>query len=142
MPARTAEATWQGTLKEGNGSLKLGSGAFDGPFSFKSRFEDAPMTNPEELLGAAHAGCFTMALGAGLSREGFTVNNIHTTATVTLDKGGTDGFSIQSIDLVTEGSVDGITQEQFAQAAEKTKTECIISRALSAVPMTIKATLV
>lgn len=142
MPARIAEATWQGTLQEGNGALKVGSGAFEGPFTFKSRFEDAPMTNPEELLGAAHAGCFTMALGAGLGRQGFTVNHLHTTATVHLDKGGAGGFSIERIDLVTEGSVEGVSQEEFTAAAEKTKTDCIISKALSAVPMTVQATLV
>lgn len=140
MPARIAEATWEGTLQEGNGSLKVGSGAFEGPFTFKSRFEDAPMTNPEELLGAAHAGCFTMALGARLGREGHNVGRIHTTAHVHLDK-VESGFAITRIDLETEGQVDGITQEQFDAAAEATKEACIVSKALSAVPMSVKATL-
>ncbi len=140
MPARIAEATWEGTLNEGNGSMKVGSGAFDGPFTFKSRFEDAPMTNPEELLGAAHAGCFTMALGARLGRGGFTVKRIHTTAHVHLEK-GESGFAISRIDLVTEGEVEGIDQAAFKEHAEATKDTCIVSKALSAVPMTIQATL-
>ncbi len=140
MPARIAEATWEGTLNEGNGSMKVGSGAFDGPFTFKSRFEDAPMTNPEELLGAAHAGCFTMALGARLGRGGFNVKRIHTTAHVHLEK-GESGFAISRIDLVTEGEVDGIDAAAFKEHAEATKDGCIVSKALSAVPMTIQATL-
>ncbi len=140
MPARIAEATWEGTLNEGNGSMKVGSGAFDGPFTFKSRFEDAPMTNPEELLGAAHAGCFTMALGARLGRGGFNVKRIHTTAHVHLEK-GESGFAISRIDLVTEGEVDGIDAAAFQEHAEATKDGCIVSKALSAVPMTIQATL-
>lgn len=141
MPARIAEATWEGTLQEGNGSVKLGSGAYEGPFTFQSRFGEDPMTNPEELLGAAHAGCFTMALGAMLSRQGHTVNRIHTTAKVHLEKNDA-GFAISRIDLTTEGSIDGIDDAAFKQAAETTKETCIVSKALSAVPMTIDAKLV
>jgi osmotically inducible protein OsmC len=140
MPARTAEATWEGSLQEGTGSLKVGSGAFEGPFTFKSRFESDPATNPEELLGAAHAGCFTMALGARLGREGHTVHHIHTTAHVHLEK-GESGFSISRIDLVTEGRVEGVDEAAFTAAAEATKDACIVSKALSAVPMTVQATL-
>jgi osmotically inducible protein OsmC len=140
MPARTAEATWEGTFNEGKGTMKAGSGALDQPFSAKSRFEDAPQTNPEELLGAAHAGCFTMALGARLGRNGFNVKRIHTTASVHLEKGET-GFSISRIDLVTVGEVDGIDEAAFKEHAEATKDGCIVSRALSAVPMTVQATL-
>lgn len=141
MPTRIAEATWEGNLQEGSGTLKLGSGAYEGPYTYKSRFESDPETNPEELLGAAHAGCFTMALSARLSREGFKVNHVHTTANVHLTKGDS-GFSISRIDLVTEGNVEGIDEAAFAAAAEATKDSCIVSRALSAVPMTVKATLV
>jgi osmotically inducible protein OsmC len=140
MPARIAEATWNGTLNEGNGNVKLGSGAYDGPYNFKSRFEDGLETNPEELLGAAHAGCFSMALGARLGREGFTVNSIHTVAHVHLEK-GESGFGISRIDLVTEGDVAGIDAETFKTHAEATKDTCIISRALASVPMTVTASL-
>ncbi|MBK8032478.1 MAG: OsmC family protein [Anaerolineae bacterium] len=141
MPARTATAIWNGNLQQGNGTLKTGSGAVQGAYSFPSRFEDGQGTNPEELLGAAHAGCFSMALAASLSRQGFTVNNISTTAHVHLEKGEA-GFSISRIDLVTRGSVEGIDDAKFKEAAEATKTGCIVSRALSAVPMTIDAALV
>lgn len=142
MPARKAEASWSGNLQEGNGSLKLGSGAYEGPFSFSSRFESGTGTNPEEMLGAALAGCFTMALSAKLSREGFTVNNVHTTANVHLEK-GESGFSISRIELQNEGSVSGIDEAAYKQAAEETKKTCIISRALASVPeISVEAKLV
>lgn len=140
MPARTSTAVWKGDLQGGNGSVKLGSGAYEGAYSFKSRFEDGSGTNPEELLGAAHAGCFSMALAAALSREGYTVNSINTTANVHLEK-GESGFAISRIDLVTKGDVEGIDEAKFKAAAEATKTGCIVSRALSAVPMTLDASL-
>src|SRR5262245_9953569 len=102
MPAHRAEAEWKGNLREGSGRLKLGSGAFEGPYSFKSRFEEGQSaTNPEELIGAAHAGCFTMALTAALSRAGFTPTRILTGATVKLEKVG-EGFAITRIELATE----------------------------------------
>lgn len=141
MPARNSTAVWKGDLQSGSGNLKTGSGAYDGQYSFKSRFEEGTGTNPEELLGAAHAGCFSMALAAGLSRQGFKVNSIETTATVNLEK-GESGFSISRIDLVTKGSVEGIDEAKFKEAAEGTKDGCIVSRALASVPMTITATLV
>ena len=141
MPARKAQAVWNGDLQGGSGNLKLGSGAYDGQYSFKSRFEEGTGTNPEELLGAAHAGCFSMALAAGLSRQGFTVNSIDTTAEVHLEK-GESGFSIARIHLTTKGSVEGIDEAQFKEAAEGTKSSCIVSRALASVPMTVDATLV
>ncbi|MBK8026245.1 MAG: OsmC family peroxiredoxin [Chloroflexi bacterium] len=140
MPARTAQAVWKGNLNDGSGALKLGSGAYEGAYSFLSRFEDGSGTNPEELLGAAHAGCFSMALAARLAREGHTVHSIETTANVHLEK-GESGFGISRIDLVTTGRVDGITPEHFAEAAAATKDGCIVSRALASVPMTINATL-
>jgi len=141
MPARTATAIWQGNLNEGTGSVKTESGALNGAYAFATRFENGAGTNPEELLGAAHAGCFSMALAARLSREGFTVNSVETTAKVYLEKGEA-GFGISRIELVTRGSVVGIDDAAFKEAAEATKTGCIISRALSAVPTTIDAALV
>jgi len=107
MPTRNAEAEWKGNLAEGSGRLKVGSGAFDGPYSFKSRFEEGQSaTNPEELIGAAHAGCFTMALTAQLSRAGIRPTRIHTDANVKLEKVG-EGFSITRIELDTEAPMSG-----------------------------------
>jgi osmotically inducible protein OsmC len=137
---RKAEARWEGDLKAGKGNIKLGSGAFEGPFSFATRFEGAPGTNPEELLGAAHAGCFSMALSLALSTEGHVPTSVETSATVHLEKGDT-GFSITRIDLVTRGVVPGISEADFKRLAEATKTGCIISKALSAVPMQLDAQL-
>src|ERR671933_1276141 len=98
MPARTANARWEGGLKDGKGNMRLGGGAFEGQYSFTSRFEDGAGTNPEELIGAAHAGCFSMALSAGLERAGHPARRVHTTAQVRLDKVG-EGFGITKIDL-------------------------------------------
>jgi osmotically inducible protein OsmC len=138
---RKAEARWNGDLKAGNGSVKLESGAFEGPYSFTSRFESGKGTNPEELLGAAHAGCFSMALAAALGKAGHNPKTVHTTATVHLTKGET-GFSISGIDLVTRADVPGLLATDFARFAEETKKGCIVSRALSAVPMTVDAALI
>jgi osmotically inducible protein OsmC len=132
MPARTAEATWTGSLQEGNGSLRLGSGAYEGAYSFSSRFESGTGTNPEEMIGAALAGCFSMQLAANLSRAGFTVDRVHTTANVHLTRGDS-GFSISRIDLENESSVQGVDQATFNEQVEKAKG-CIISRALAGVP--------
>src|ERR687892_1960625 len=113
MPTRKAEAEWKGNLAEGSGRLKVGSGAFDGPYSFKSRFEEGQSaTSPEELIGAAHAGCFTMALTAQLSRAGITPTRIHTEARVKLEK-VEEAFSITQIQLVTEADVPGIEDATF-----------------------------
>jgi osmotically inducible protein OsmC len=136
---RTANAHWSGDLKSGKGNIKLGSGAFEGPYSFSTRFEGAQGTNPEELLGAAHAGCFTMALSLALATAGHVPTSLDTTATVHLNKVG-DGFSVTGVDLVTHGVVPGISAAEFTKHAETMKEKCIISRALS-VPMTVKATL-
>ncbi|MBE2183797.1 MAG: OsmC family protein [Anaerolineae bacterium] len=141
MPVRSAEATWQGTFKEGAGNIKLESGAYDGPFNFTSRFEDGNATNPEELLAGAHAGCYTMALNLHLIKDGFTPTRVHTVAEVTLEK-GESGFSISHIHLITEAEVPNISAEAFAAHAEDTKNSCIVSRALSAVPMSLEAKLV
>lgn len=140
MITRNADATWTGDLKAGKGSLKLGSGAFSGPYSFASRFEGQKEANPEELLGAAHAGCFSMALASALAKAGHVATSVHTTATVTLAKGDA-GFSISGIHLKTEGKVPGLSAADFKQHAEATKSGCIVSRALASVPMTLEATL-
>jgi lipoyl-dependent peroxiredoxin len=141
MAVRTATATWEGTLQEGNGTFRLGSGVFEGPFTYASRFEDAPATNPEELIGAAHAGCFSMSLGSALGKAGHPATRITTQAKVHLTK-GEKGNSISRIDLETEGIVPGIDQETFAQYAENAKNGCIVSRALSSVEITLSAKLV
>jgi osmotically inducible protein OsmC len=138
---RRAEARWSGDLKGGRGSIKLGSGAFEGSYSFGTRFENASGTNPEELLGAAHAGCFSMALALALSTAGHVPKSIATTAKVRLEQSGT-GFAITGIDLITRGEVPGVSAGDFRRMAEETKTGCIVSRALSAVPMTLDAQLV
>jgi osmotically inducible protein OsmC len=142
MPARRAEAEWRGDLKQGGGRLKLGSGAFEGAYTFRDRFEDGAGTNPEELLGAAHAGCFSMALSAGLTAAGHPPTRIHTTATVHIDKVG-EGFAITKIELVTEGAVPGIDEAAFKSQAETAKAGCPVSKALAAVgTITLSAKLV
>lgn len=138
--AQTARAHWEGDLKTGKGTIGLGSGAFEGPYSFKSRFEGAPGTTPEELLGAAHAGCFTMALSLGLTTAGHPPSSLDTTAAVTLAKVG-DAFSITRIDLTLRGVVPGVSESEFQRLAEDAKKNCIVSRALGSVPMTLSATL-
>lgn len=141
MPVRTANAQWDGTLKEGQGKMKMSSGAYEGPYSFSSRFENGGGTNPEELIAAAHAGCFSMALSADLGRAGFTPNSVETKADVHLDKSDA-GFSIAKIVLTTRADVPGIDQAKLEEIAEGTKANCPVSRALSAVPMEVNATLV
>jgi osmotically inducible protein OsmC len=138
--AHTARAHWEGDLKSGKGTIGLGSGAFEGPYSFKTRFEGAPGTTPEELLGAAHAGCITMALSLGLTTAGHPPTSLDTNATVTLAKVG-ESFSITRIDLALTGIVPGLAQEEFTRLAEDAKKNCIISRAIANVPMTLTATL-
>jgi len=140
MPIRKAEAEWKGGLKDGKGNLKLGSGAFEGPYSFRDRFEDGTNTNPEELIGAAHAGCFSMALSADLTAAGKPPERIHTVASVSLDKVA-DGFAITKIDLVTEAKVPGLTAAEFQQRAEGAKKNCPGSKALAGTQITLKATL-
>lgn len=137
---RKAEARWAGDLKSGAGHLKLGSGAFEGPYSFISRFESGAGTNPEELIGAAHAGCFSMQLASTLASAGYPATSVSTTATVHLTKGD-KGFSISGIDLATRGVVPGVSEAEFKRMAEDAKANCIVSRALAAVPMTLDARL-
>lgn len=138
--ARQAEAEWKGDLKGGSGKVKLGSGAYEGSYSFATRFEDKPGANPEELVGAAHAGCFSMALANSLATAGFPATSIHTKADVHLGKDD-KGFLITNIDLTVDGVVPNVDDKTFQEHVEKTKVGCIISRALAATPMTVKATL-
>jgi len=141
MPTQRAEAEWKGNLAEGSGRLKVGSGAFDGPYSFKSRFEEGQAaTNPEELIGAAHAGCFTMALTAQLSRAGLAPARVQTSAKVTLEKVG-EGFSITRIELETEADIPGIDEATFQRNALDAKQNCPVSKALAGTEIHLKARL-
>src|SRR5262245_31885134 len=141
MPIRKAEAEWKGNLAEGIGRLKVGSGAFDGPHSFKARQEEGQSaTNPEELLGAAHAGCFTMALTTQLSAARLTPEVIHTKARVKLEKVG-EAFSITQIELDTEAKVPGIDDTAFQQYALDAKQNCPLSKALSGTKIHLSAKL-
>jgi len=140
MPIRTSEAMWEGNLIKGKGKMKLGSGAFEGSYSFGSRFENSPGTNPEELIGAAHAGCFSMALSMILDQAGYKVEQIHTLARVHIDKVG-EGFKITTIELETEGKVPGIDERTFKEKAETAKKGCPVSMALTGVDIRLQARL-
>jgi len=140
MPTRTAEAVWNGSLMEGKGQLTLGSKAFSGPYDWKARAGDGPGTNPEELLGAAHAGCFSMALSHALTTGGHTPTRIHTTAKVSFDKQG-DGFAITKIELTTEAHVPGLDDAAFQKFAQGAKEGCPVSKALKSTPITLNAKL-
>jgi len=141
MPVRSADAQWEGTLQAGKGTMRFGSGAFEGQYSFASRFEDGTGTNPEELIAAAHAGCFSMALSGGLTRAGHPPNRVHTTAKVHLEKGDA-GFRISTIELDTEAEVPGIDDAGFQEAAAAAKAGCPVSQALAAVDIKLNARLV
>ncbi len=142
MPIRRAEAEWKGNLAEGGGRLKVESGAFDGPYTFKSRFEDdRSATNPEELIGAAHAGCFTMALTAQLSRQRITPTRIHTEARVKLEKVG-EAFAITQIELETEAEIPGIDDATFQKYALDAKQNCPVSKALAGTEIKLNAKLI
>ena len=141
MAVRTATARWNGGLKDGDGTLSVGSGVLsDQKYTFTTRFEEEPGTNPEELLGAAHAGCFTMALGADLERAGTPAETLSTSSKVHL-RGGDGGPRIDKIELVLTGRVPGIDQAAFEAAAQDTLENCIVSKALSVEDMTVEATL-
>ncbi len=140
MATRNGSAVWEGTLKGGKGTVKLGSGAFEGPYSFSSRFEEGTGTNPEELIGAAEAGCFSMALSANLEKAGHPAKRISTTAKVTLEVVG-GGPRITSIDLDCEAEVPGIDEAKFREQAEKTKTTCPVSVALAGTEIKLSAKL-
>ncbi len=141
MPVRNAEAVWEGNLLKGKGRMKLGSGAFDGAYSFSSRFENGLGTNPEELIGAAHAGCFSMALSFILGNSGFSPEKVHTVAKVHVDKVG-DGFKITMIELETEAIIPDIDEKKFLEHAEAAKKGCPVSQALAGTEITLKARLV
>ena len=141
MAVRKAEAVWQGSLKDGKGTMKLGSGAFEGAYSFSSRFEEGTGTNPEELIGAAHAGCYSMALSAELGKAGITPERIFTKAEVTLGKVG-EKSRITTIHLDTEVKVSGIDAAKFQEIAAATKEGCPVSAALTGVNITLTARMV
>ena len=138
MITRKANAEWTGDLKTGTGNVAFGSGAYSGPYSFKSRFENGTGTNPEELVAAAHAGCFSMALSASLSGAGFPPSSIRTTAAVKLDE-VSGGFAITSITLTTEASVSGIDNQTFQDIAAAAKKNCPISKALAGTEILLNA---
>jgi osmotically inducible protein OsmC len=141
MATRNASAEWQGNLREGAGKMALGSGVWEGPFTFKSRFEDDQGTNPEELIGAAEAGCFTMAVSNALSEAGHVPDSVQTQAKVHIRN--VDGNpTIAQIDLVTRARVPGLDDATFQETAKAAKDACIISRALAGVGnITLDATL-
>ena len=132
MPKRTANARWEGSLTEGKGTMRMASGSYEGPYSFQSRFEEGDGTNPEELIAAAHAGCFSMALSAELGKAGHDVESVETEATVHLDKVD-EGFAIKRIVLRTQANVPGIDDSSFQEIAEAAKKGCPVSQALAAV---------
>ena len=141
MAIRTARAEWNGNLMEGKGTMALGSGAYQGPYSFTSRFEDGAGTNPEELIAAAHAGCYSMALSAGLAKSGFSPQRVATGAKLQLLK--TDaGFTITTIELDVEAKVPGIDDAKFQEFAEGARRNCVVSRALTGVEIKVNAKLV
>lgn len=138
MPVRRSEATWNGTLKEGGGTMRLASGRYEGPYTYSSRFEEAAGTNPEELVAAAHAGCFSMFLAALIDEKGYRAERVHTTAAAHLGAGPT----IKRIDLETEAIVPGIDDAVFQELAAQAKADCPVSKALAAVPqITLRARL-
>ena len=140
MPVRTANAVWEGSLREGHGTMNLPNGAYQGPFTWSSRFEEAKGTNPEELLGAAHAGCFSMALASRLTRNGFPPKHIATTARVHLDKVD-DANTITTIELQCEAEVPGIDEAKFQELAGLAKVQCPVSKALGGVEIKLQAKL-
>lgn len=140
MAERRATAEWNGSLTEGGGKLALGSGLFEGAFSFATRMGDEPGTNPEELLGAALAGCYAMALNATLEKEGKPARSVKTEAKVSLTKDDS-GFTISRIDLTADAEIEGIDDGDFQRVAETVKQSCPVSKALSAVPITLTARL-
>lgn len=142
MTIREASAKWQGTLKEGSGRVKLGSGVFEGAYSFPSRFENGPGTNPEELIAAAHAGCFSMALSAILGTAHHKPTSISTLAKVHLGASAA-GPTITRIELETQAEIPGLAPDEFQNLADRAKTTCLVSRALAGVAsITLKAELI
>lgn len=141
MPVRTSEAEWQGDLPSGKGNMRFGGGAWQGAYSFASRFENGTGTNPEELIAAAHAGCFSMAFSNALAKAGFTPKSVRTRAHLHLDKVDA-GFKITGVDLETEGQVPGIDAGRFQEIAEDAKKNCPVSKALAAIDIRLNAKLI
>ncbi len=141
MATRKANAHWEGTLQSGKGSVKLGSGAFEGNYSFSSRFENGQGTNPEELIAAAHAGCFSMALAHGLEQAGYEPKRISTVANVSIEKVG-EGFGITQIELQTEAEIPDIEENELQQQAQTAKNDCPVSKALAGTEIKLKSKLV
>lgn len=139
MAVRVGDAQWKGNLENGKGIMRGKSGRFESPYSAATRFQEEPGTNPEELIGAAHAGCFSMALSQLIAKEGFEPERIDTKSRVHLEKKNNE-FSITGIDLITKAVVKGISNELFGELAAKAKQGCPVSRALS-VPVSLEATL-
>jgi osmotically inducible protein OsmC len=140
MPERKAEAQWHGSLKDGSGTMRVGSGAFQGSYSFASRMENGTGTNPEELIAAAEAGCFSMALANALGQAGHVPQEIKTSANVHFDRSD-KGWSISRIELTTEGSVPGVDEATFTRIAEDAKQNCPVSKALTGTQISLKASL-
>jgi osmotically inducible protein OsmC len=140
MAVRTADAEWKGSLAQGTGTLTTESGALSSPYSFQSRFEEGDGTNPEELLAAAHAGCYSMALSHALAEAGHAPESVHTTAHVTLDSEG-EGFAITAIQLVCRARVPGLDGGTFLEHAEDAKVGCPVSKALASVEISLDAAL-
>ncbi len=141
MPKRRATAIWNGGIKDGRGTMKLGSGAFEGNYSFGTRFEDATGTNPEELIGAAHAGCFSMALSLFLEKAGHKPEYIETSAQVSIESAG-EGFKITKIALDTEAKVPGMEEKAFMKQANEAKEKCPVSQVLAGTEISLSARLV
>lgn len=140
MLRRTSRAIWMGNLKEGKGTVELGSGAFKGSYSFRSRFENGSGTNPEELIAAAHAGCFAMALSHLLSESGYTPEKVEAQATISMEA-VEGGFKIKSSHLECTARVPGISEEEFLNIAQKAKATCPVSVLLSSIDITLFARL-
>ena len=140
MPTRNAEAEWKGSIIDGNGSMRLGSGAFEGAYSFRSRMEEGTGTNPEELIGAAHAGCFSMAFSAALGKAGFAPTSIRTKAAVKFEKQG-EGFAITKIDLTADAEIPDIDDSKFQELAQAAKEGCPVSKALAGTEIHLQANL-
>jgi lipoyl-dependent peroxiredoxin len=140
MPVRKGNAVWKGSLKEGRGTIELQSGAFSGQYSFSTRFEEGKGTNPEELIGGAHAGCYSMALSGELGKAGYDPESIETEARVQLDKSD-KGFTITKITLSTKGKVPGISNDEFQKIAKGAKEGCPVSRLLTGAQIELEAEL-
>ena len=141
MPTRNASARWEGPFKRGSGTMNVGSGAYEGPYSAQSRFEDGEGTNPEELLGAAHAGCFSMALALALGEAGHDPESVETDAAVHIDPADGGGFEIPRIELSTRARVPGIDEDEFQDVAQAAKEGCPVSKALAGVDISLQASL-